>query len=259
MSSAIQIQSVSDIERVLISGDLAKLSPDQRVTYYNKTCETLGLNPLTRPFDYITLQGKMTLYARKDATEQLRKIHGVSIRITRAEKIDDIFLVVAEATDKNGRVDAATGAVSIAGMKGDNLANALMKAETKSKRRVTLSICGLGLLDETELETIPDAVKEAPKPEMKTVETLRAGLLSDKNSTLVKPEEEQAPPSLGDYKVTFGKHKGLSLSFVGLDELEEYVQYIEDSAQRDKKQIKGQVAEFISAVKAYAEEQNFQF
>ena len=30
-----------------------------------------------------------------------------------------------------------------------------MKAETKAKRRVTLSICGLGMLDETEVETVP--------------------------------------------------------------------------------------------------------
>src|SRR6202020_1247291 len=39
---------------------------------------------------------------------------------------------------------------------------AVMKAETKSKRRVTLSICGLGILDETEIETIPES-KPAPK------------------------------------------------------------------------------------------------
>jgi hypothetical protein len=42
-------------------------------------------------------------------------------------------------------------------LKGDALANALMKPETKAKRRVTLSIAGLGWLDETELETIRDA------------------------------------------------------------------------------------------------------
>jgi hypothetical protein len=47
----------------------------------------------------------------------------------------------------------------IKGLQGDALANALMKAETKSKRRVTLSICGLGMLDETEMETIPSAVQ----------------------------------------------------------------------------------------------------
>ena len=40
-------------------------------------------------------------------------------------------------------------------LKGDALANALMKCETKAKRRVTLSIAGLGWLDEIELATIP--------------------------------------------------------------------------------------------------------
>jgi len=32
-----------------------------------------------------------------------------------------------------------------------------MKAVTKAKRRLTLSLCGLGWLDETEVETIPTA------------------------------------------------------------------------------------------------------
>ena len=42
------------------------------------------------------------------------------------------------------------GVVSITGLKGENLANAMMKAETKAKRRATLSICGLGWMDEVE-------------------------------------------------------------------------------------------------------------
>ena len=37
------------------------------------------------------------------------------------------------------------------------LVNAKLKAITKAKRRVTLSICGLGFLDETEIDTIPSA------------------------------------------------------------------------------------------------------
>jgi hypothetical protein len=63
-------------------------------------------------------------------------------------------------SDKSGRTDIATGALTISGLKGNDMANALMKAETKAKRRATLSICGLGLLDETELETIPQASTE---------------------------------------------------------------------------------------------------
>jgi hypothetical protein len=47
-------------------------------------------------------------------------------------------------------------------MRGDLRANTIMKAVTKAKRRVTLSISGLGFLDETEVETIPGAKKAEP-------------------------------------------------------------------------------------------------
>lgn len=145
------------IERLIAVGDLKGLSPEERSRYYIATCESLGLNPLTRPFEYITLNGKMVLYARKDATEQLRTLRQVSVEIRSREKIDDLYVVTSRAITPDGRTDESIGAVNIKGLSGENLANALMKAETKSKRRVTLSICGLGILDETEVETIREA------------------------------------------------------------------------------------------------------
>jgi hypothetical protein len=148
---------VSDIERVIMSGDLSKLTPDQRISYYRDVCQSVGLNPLTRPFDYITLSGKLTLYAKKDCTDQLRKLNGVSIEVVARERIDDLYVVTARATTPSGRRDEEIGAVMIGNLRGESLANALMKATTKAKRRVTLSICGLGMLDETEVETIHDA------------------------------------------------------------------------------------------------------
>jgi hypothetical protein len=155
------------IESVLIGGDLGKLTPEQRVSYYRRVCDSLGLNPLTKPFAYITLNGKLTLYALKDATEQLRSLHGVSITSLETQRHDDVFVVTAKAAKADGRTDAATGAVAIGNLKGENLANAIMKCETKAKRRVTLSICGLGMLDETEAEPLmvrePQHVVEAPK------------------------------------------------------------------------------------------------
>ena len=150
------IPVAQEIESVLIGGDLSKLTPEQRVNYYKAVCDSVGLNPLTRPFDYITLNGKLTLYAKKDATDQLRKRDGVSITKLEREVMNEICLVTAYAQTVT-RSDASTGAVSIKGLSGDALANAMMKAETKAKRRVTLSICGLGLLDETEIETVQTA------------------------------------------------------------------------------------------------------
>lgn len=160
------IPGIPAIEAALVGGDLAKLSPEQRVSYYNAVCKSLGLNPLTKPFAYITLNGKLTLYALKDCTEQLRNLYSISIRITSCQVVEGVYIVNAQATRPDGRCDEATGAVAIDGAKGESRANAMMKAETKAKRRATLSICGLGMLDESEIETIPpEATKLEPLDE----------------------------------------------------------------------------------------------
>ena len=67
------------------------------------------------------------------------------------------MVFTAYVKDKNGKEDSDIGAVSLIGLKGEAYANAIMKAATKSKRRVTLSISGLGLLDESEVDSIPGA------------------------------------------------------------------------------------------------------
>ena len=144
------------IHNLLVAGDTSRLNADQKTEYYMRTCKTLGLNPVTRPFEFIKLNGKEVLYAKKDATEQLRKINRVSVESMDGKTVADVYIVTVKVCDKDGRSDIATGAVNIKGLSGDSLANATMKAETKAKRRATLSICGLGILDESELETIPD-------------------------------------------------------------------------------------------------------
>ena len=143
------------LESILVEGNLDKLSPAQRLDYYSATCKSLGLNPLTKPFAYIKLNGKTTLYALKETTDQLRKLNGISVRITAREMLESSYVVTAFATDRDGRTDESTGAVPMNGLQGEAHSNALMKAETKAKRRVTLSISGLGMLDETEADSIP--------------------------------------------------------------------------------------------------------
>lgn len=165
MSKALaQIPDIDTIESLLINGDLSKLTTDQRVRYYNGVCKSLGLNPLTQPFDYINLSGKLRLYAKREATDQLRKIHGVSVSVKARELVENCYVVTASAQNGKGRSDESIGAVSIAGLQGEARANAMMKAETKAKRRVTLSICGLGMLDESEVESIPGARLESQSP-----------------------------------------------------------------------------------------------
>ena len=155
------------IHNLLVAGDTSRLNADQKTEYYMRTCKTLGLNPVTRPFEFIKLNGKEVLYAKKDATEQLRKINRVSVESMDGKTVADVYIVTVKVRDKDGRSDIATGAVNIKGLSGDALANATMKAETKAKRRATLSICGLGILDESELETIPATREKEPvEPEI---------------------------------------------------------------------------------------------
>ena len=163
MTEITKALNTGSLEALLVQGDLSKLNSKERLDYYLNVCDSLGLNPTTTPFSYIRLNGKLTLYATKACTDQLRRIYGVSITKCEASMNDGIYCVVATGSDKTGRTDTEMGAVSMGRLQGDAKANAMMKAQTKAKRRLTLSLCGLGMLDETEVETIPNAQTQTPE------------------------------------------------------------------------------------------------
>jgi hypothetical protein len=148
---------VSVIEKLIVNGDLSSLSSEQRITYYRLKCEQIGLDPALQPFAYMQLQGKLTLYATKACTQQLCAKHRISTSVLSREEIGDVLEVTARATLPDGMFADDCGCVSLANKRGDDMANARMKAVTKAKRRAVLALCGLGDLDETEVETIKGA------------------------------------------------------------------------------------------------------
>lgn len=207
------MDSAAVLERVVVGGNLAELKPAERMLYYKAVCESVGLNPLTKPFEYITLNGKLTLYAKRDCTDQLRSIKGVSITRLEREAVEGVYTVTAYAQDDKGRTDSAIGAVPIAGLQGEAKANAMMKAETKAKRRVTLSLCGLGMLDESETESIPGAVIGEPT----TVVTKSGG---DAPSATIEDEERntlcaEAIRLSKKLKLTQKDREGFKLEYLG--------------------------------------------
>ena len=145
---------------LILKGDMSGLTSNQRVQYVTNLCQRLGLDPLTQPFKILKLQGREVLYADKGCTQQLCKIYKISTEITKREKIEDIYVITVRATGNDGRFTDDDGAVTIGSSKGDTLANAMMKCVTKAKRRAVLAFCGLGMLDETEVETIKGATIE---------------------------------------------------------------------------------------------------
>jgi len=152
-----ELPSPDVIAKVLLGGDLAQLTAPQKISYYRSVCDSLGLNPLTKPFEFLRLSGKEVLYALRNCTDQLRHQHAISVQIVGRELVEDCYVVTARASFPNGRHDESIGAVPIAGLKGESRSNAMMKCETKAKRRVTLSLVGLSTLDESEVESIPGA------------------------------------------------------------------------------------------------------
>jgi len=144
-------------ESIVLRGDLSGLNETQKKEYYLYRCKQVGLDPAAKPFDLLKLNGKEILYANASCTQQLCSIHRLSTQITHRERLDDIFLVSVRVTGADGRVSENAGAVAVGNLKGDSLANAILKATTKAIRRAVLAHCGLGMLDETEVESIPEA------------------------------------------------------------------------------------------------------
>ena len=178
------------LERVIIGGDLAGLTPLEKTKHYIRVCHSVGLNANTQPFAYLKLQGKETLYATKGATDQLRQIHSISIEIVARELVDGIYTVRARSSDPTGRHDEDEGIVPLADtVKGEFRTNLMMKCVTKAKRRVTLSHCGLGMLDESEIESIRDA-KTEPGPDAKQL-----SLAEEMQDEIPDHAERQALPT----------------------------------------------------------------
>ena len=177
-STALQTaQTNQDILRKIITrGDISDLTPEQQISYYIELCHKLDLNPLTKPFDFIEIEDKRTgknkvsLYANKECAAQLKRNHRVSIWKVETKTEDGCIVATAYARTPDGREDIDEGAVWAKGLASDNLSNARMRAVTKAKRRVTLSICGLGFLDESEIDSIPNA-RVLPSPEQDAVMT----------------------------------------------------------------------------------------
>lgn len=156
--------STEIVQKLVIDGDCSRMDENQKVQYMKYRCEQLGIDLAEKPFEFMKLNGKLVMYALKACTDALCRVRKLKREVMSREKVEDVYMVTARVTDESGRYDESIGVVSVGGLKGDALANAIMKAETKAKRRAVLSLCGLGMLDETELETIPKSAFEDKKP-----------------------------------------------------------------------------------------------
>lgn len=156
--------SIKTLESLILDGDLSQLSSSQRIEYYKCRCDQVGLDPSAKPFELIKLNGKVVLYATAACSQQLTAKHKLSHAIMDRCTTDGIYCVSCRVTGPDGRTTENIGAVPLDTLKGEARANAIMKGTTKAIRRSVLAHMGLGMLDETEVDTIPGAVKVSDSP-----------------------------------------------------------------------------------------------
>ena len=166
-----------DVLAFLMNGDLAALDDEQRLWCYLHECERMGLDPAARPLEFMTLSGRVVLYAKRIAGDMLAAKHRVSIVLVAGPDVRDfggakLFFAHARATLPDGR-----SVEDVASLPFGDPANAVMKVTTKAFRRATLRLCGWGGLDEDELESIPAApsndLRHVPAPGERAPEVLQ--------------------------------------------------------------------------------------
>ena len=203
MEKSIQKASATEMARTMeraidsfvTRGDWSGLSPTDRARLYVSVCEEYGLNPASQPFAFLRLNGKEVLYATRGATDQLAAIHKLNREIIDGPKVIDLagtklVCAVCRATHPNGRIETSIATVPLV-----DPVNVLMKAETKAKRRATLSILGLGTLDEIELETIPASAQQpAVQVSRADIEQARTTPKQEVGSFEPPPSNEEGPP-----------------------------------------------------------------
>lgn len=145
--------------KVLTAGDLADLTPRQRLMVLEWKCREDNVPIASRPYDFIKLpDGRVNLYPNKNWAAAKRAELGISDKIVSMHFENEVFLVQVHAWTRTGQETDEYGCVGVGkDWKPDYRANKVMHAVTKAKRRATLSLAGRGDNDESEMMDVPGA------------------------------------------------------------------------------------------------------
>lgn len=138
--------------------NLERLSEEQRAQYLRDFSEHLGLPPDLNALDLIWMDDdnksglrKLVVYCRKGTADLLRDIHQVQVKSLEQLTIPGCVAFKATGVNKTDRQEIAVGAHDSEGLRGARLASAVMTAQTRACRRLTIQFAGGGMLDESEV------------------------------------------------------------------------------------------------------------
>ena len=154
-----ELGATNAMRAYLRSGDLSSLPEAEKDKVLIKMCAHYDLDPILRPFILLTLNGKQVWYPTKAATDQVaakfnltREVIEIKENVERGV-IECRVKITAPGCERSETCIAAvsitefqrdsSGKVAPQLMRGETYANALMKVESKAKRRATLGWLGI--------------------------------------------------------------------------------------------------------------------
>jgi hypothetical protein len=204
-----QLTQAKDIADFLITGNLASFSKEKQIELMVNICKEVGVSPILRPLQLINFQGKSIWYLSASGAEAIAAKLGIIIETLEEKELTDkcVAMIRVKGTLPNGRTDTATAYLSIGSanlkgevttLKGEAYANAMMKLESKARRRLIVRLAGLKdeyVPEESEIETKEMVVDALPEKNEK-LEKLKKVKVIETN----KPTIET---SVDDVKITY--------------------------------------------------------
>lgn len=194
--------SVENLNKFYRTGDVINFTDVEKIQVMHMLCKRLELDPITRPLDLIKLPPtnktpeREIWYLTASGCEMIAAKWKMSFKIKEkgVDRDSGIAYFIIEGTiPETNRTDEATAYVQCLTINpkgekelffGTNMANALMKCETKARRRLIKRLTGLDYIDEDDL---PDK-KELDK--QTKADALNAAMLNVTPKEISEPVEE---------------------------------------------------------------------
>jgi hypothetical protein len=147
--------------RRLATGNVNLTRADEQQACAEALVQQLGLRMSSMPIKFLkTRNGEIQPYLTASGAADIMISTGASVTDVQMTTVHGCAICRSTILTRDNRTGVATGAVALDGLRGEALANAFMKAETKSVRRNVLRTCrpdAVWLIQDEDIEGIEGA------------------------------------------------------------------------------------------------------
>jgi hypothetical protein len=142
-------EDYASMNTALLKGSYGHLNEAQKFLLFSKRAELLGVDLTLAPWVWTTIDKKLVALPTKHLGEQLRAVHGISVKPVEEWMNPDlgIYYLKLMGVTRDGRVDYEVGIVAIgigvSMLQGGALADAIKVCWTQAKGRLAQSLGGL--------------------------------------------------------------------------------------------------------------------